>query len=147
MMKWVFKCLSLARINMSDLEPDQHRGVRNRRGVWFFLFLSVQSLHILFWIVSLPGDPKNSLIFGLSLARLLRVLATISMGLFFLAAAWVAGMKESRIQSVFQTRWREGNAFLWLEGLSVLVSIAAWGYLVYLHSVVDGGESPIYIRF
>ncbi|HEX7557292.1 MAG TPA: hypothetical protein VF338_11750, partial [Leptolinea sp.] len=132
---------------MNDLEPDQHHGIRNRRWVWFFLFLSVQSLPILFWIISLPGDPKNNLVFGLSMARLVLVLVTLLLGLFFLAAARVAGMKESRIQSVFQTRWREGNAFLWLEGLSVLVSVAAWAYLVYLHSGVDGGDSPLYIRF
>ena len=55
---------------MTDLEPDQHPGIQNRRWVCFFLFLSVQSLPIIYWIASLPGDPKNSLIFGLSLARL-----------------------------------------------------------------------------
>ncbi len=115
--------------------------------MWFFLFLTLQSLPILYWITSLPGDPKNSLIFGFSLARLSLILVTGALGLIFFGAAIISGMKETRLQSVFQERWHDGSTFYRLEGLAVLVSVFSWGFLVYLHSGVDGGNNPLYIRF
>ncbi len=132
---------------MTDLEPDQHPGIQNRRWVCFFLFLSVQSLPIIYWIASLPGDPKNSLIFGLSLARLALIAVVAGLGLILLAAGIISGQNENRIQSIFQDRWCEGWTFFWLEGMAILISLAAWGYLVYLRSGVDGGENPLYVRF
>jgi len=132
---------------MSDLESDQSPGNRDRRWVWFFLFLSVQAIPVLYWIASLPADPKNSLILGYSLPRLGMMLVVLLLGLFFLAAAIIAGMKENRLQSVFQERWHEGRIFFWLEGLAILCAVLAWGYLVYLRSGVNGGTDPLYIRF
>jgi len=132
---------------MNDLEPDQREGIKNFPWVCFFAFLFVQSIAVIFWTVSLPGDPKNSLIFGLSPARLALVLGILIPGLVFAAAAFISAAEKSPIRDIFEERWREGNNFLWIEGLSVAVSLAAWGYLVYLRSGVDGADNPLYVRF
>jgi hypothetical protein len=131
---------------MTELEPDQQPGIQNRRWVFFFVFLALQSLPIIIWIASLPGDPKNSLIFGLSLARFGLIAATALIGVLLLAAGFISGMKENTIQLLFQDRWCEGWTFFWLEGIAILVSLLAWGYLVFLRSGIDGGENPVYIR-
>jgi len=132
---------------MTHLEPDQHRGWTHLRWVLFFLFLSIQSIPTLMWIAALPADPKNSILFGFSLARLGLLLATGLAGLFFLIAAILTGKKESRLQSVFQDRWSEGRTFYWLEGIAILIALTAWIFLVVLHSGPDGGNNALFIRF
>ncbi|NLF51814.1 MAG: hypothetical protein GX577_11825 [Leptolinea sp.] len=132
---------------MTELEPDQKNGLCNRRWFFFFIFLFLQSFPVILYISSVPGDPKNSLIFGLSLARILLISLTAGIGLFFLAAAVIAGMRENRIQSVIKDRWRDGRLFLLTMAGSIVVSISAWGYLVYLGSGTDGGDNPLFVRF
>ncbi len=132
---------------MNDMEPDQRTGIKNLPWFCFFAFLFIQSLAVIFWTVSLPGDPKNSLIFGLSLARLALVLGILIPGLFFAAAAFISAADKSPIRDIFEERWREDNNFLWIEGLAIVVSLAAWAYLVYLRSGVDGPANPLYLRF
>ncbi len=137
---------------MTELEPDQQNGiqshrVQNRRWVFFFGFIFIQSIPVIYRIISLPGDPKNSLIFGLSLARILLVLAAAGLGLIFLAAAYLSGMNENRIQAVVKDRWCEGRMFLILMAGSILAGLSAWGFLVYLRIGPDGADNPLYIRF
>lgn len=132
---------------MNDMEPDLRPGIKNLPWVCFFAFLVIQSVAVIFWTVSLPGDPKNSLILGLSPARLSLVLGILISGLVFAAAAFVSGTRKSAIRDIFEERWREDNTFLWIEGLAIVISLAAWGYLVYLRSGVDGADNPIYVRF
>lgn len=132
---------------MNDTESDQRPGLKNQPWIWFFLFLFIQSIPILVWIASLPGDPKNSRFLGLSPARLGLLLVTLAIGLVFLAAAGISSKEKSRLRAIFQDRWREGNNFLGFECLAVLVSLAAWGYLVFLRSGVEGAQNPLYIRF
>jgi hypothetical protein len=132
---------------MNDMEPDQRFGYKNLPWICFFAFLFIQSLAVIIWTVSLPGDPKNSLIFGMSPARFVLVLGILILGLVFAAAVFVSGTQKSAIRDIFEDRWREDNNFLWFEGLAVLVSLLAWGYLVYLRSGVDGAENPLYVRF
>jgi hypothetical protein len=71
---------------MNDLEPDQRSGIKNLPWIIFFAFLFIQSIAVAIWTVSLPGDPKNSLIFGLSPARLALVVGTLIPGLIFAAS-------------------------------------------------------------
>jgi hypothetical protein len=132
---------------MNDMEPDQRSGIKNLPWIIFCAFLSIQSLAVIWWTLSLPGDPKNSLIFGLSPARLALLLATILPGLIFTSAAYISTAEKSSIRDIFEERWREDNNFTWMEGLALLVSLIAWGYLVYLRSGVDGASNPLYIRF
>jgi hypothetical protein len=132
---------------MNDMEPDQRSRIKNLPWICFFVFLFIQSLAVIYWTVSLPGDPRNSLIFGMSPARFALMLGILIPGLVFAAAAFVSGVQKSAIRDIFEERWREDNNFLWFEGLAVLISLISWGYLVYLRSGVDGAENPLYIRF
>ncbi len=131
---------------MTELEPDQHTGIKNRRWVVFFVFLGIQSLPVLYWLASLPADPKNSLFLGFSLARLVLMAAVLVLGAVFAMAAYIAGKRESRIQSVFEDRWHDGSIFRWLEGFAILFALLAWGILVYLRSGINGAEDPLYLR-
>lgn len=132
---------------MTDMESDQCTGKKNRQWVWFFLFLSIQSIPVLYWIASLPADPKNSLILGFSLARLALLAVILFLGVIFLAAARVSAMKESRLQSIFEERWRDGSFFYWLQGTAIFSSVMAWIFLVILRSGINGGNDALYIRF
>lgn len=132
---------------MTELEPDQQTGIKNRRWVCFFAFLAIQSLPILYWLASLPADPKNSLVLGFSLARLILMAAILVLAWILVAAAFISGKRESRLQSVFEERWHDGRFFRWLEGLALLVALLAWGFLAFLRSGVNGPDDPLYLRF
>lgn len=131
---------------MTDLEPDQQPGLKNRRWIVFFAFLGIQSIPVLYRLLSLPADPKNSLILGFSLPRLILMAAVLVLGGVLGAAACISGKRESRLQSVFEERWHDGSIFRWLEGLAVFIALLAWGFLVYLRSGINGADDPLYLR-
>jgi hypothetical protein len=112
----------------------------------FFIFLGLQSIPVLIQIISVASDPKNEIFAGLSFSRLLLLAGVFAMGLVFATAAWIAGRSESKIQSVFQSRWRNTGIFIWLVIIPLLGSIFAWGLQVYLRVGVDGADDPIYQR-
>jgi hypothetical protein len=131
---------------MAEPESDQQTGRKNLGWVIFFIFLAVQSLPIIGWILSLPRDPKNSQFFGLSTVRLVLLLVVFGLGVVFISAAIITGKKKSLILSVFQNRWRDTATFSWMEAGSIFTFLAAWGVLVYLRSGVDGASNPVYLR-
>ena len=145
-MKWAFNYWFHARIEMIEPESDQKVGRKNLRWVFFFVFLAFQSLPVISWILSLIRDPKNNQFFGISAARLILILAVISLGLVFIVSAVISGKKESRIRIIFQNCWRDSATFFWLEIISILTSLVTWGLLVYLRSGVDGASNPVYLR-
>jgi hypothetical protein len=53
-------------------EPNSERGPNQNKLFWFFVVASfLEGLLVIFWIVRIPTDPKNALLFGFSLRRLI----------------------------------------------------------------------------
>ena len=70
---------------------------------------------VLFWIASIPADPKNALIAGLSLSRLV-LLGIIGFGIMFIAATLIASIRNQRLEKLI-CGWIEKQAFVQLAGL------------------------------
>ena len=77
-----------------------------------------EGLLILFWIASIPADPKNALVAGLSLSRLV-LLGITGLGIVFIVSALVASMRSQRVDLLIYS-WIEKKAWVQLSGLTGL---------------------------
>ena len=77
-----------------------------------------EGLLVLYWIASIPADPKNTLVAGLSLNRLV-LLGIISVGILFIAAVLVASIRNQRVDQLI-CGWIEKQAWGQSSGLAGL---------------------------
>ena len=77
-----------------------------------------EGLLVLFWIASIPADPKNALVAGLSLSRLVLLVST-GLGIVVIAAVLVASLRNQRVEKLI-CGWMEKQAFVRVAGLTGL---------------------------
>jgi hypothetical protein len=113
-----------------NTEKPTNTGWKERALRGYFLLLSLESVGVLVYIFSLPADPKNYWLLGLSLNRWLMLATALAMsaaGLFLLVRAWLGGNWLQR-QALRLEAWL-GNSFV--LGLVIIISllcivVAAW---------------------
>lgn len=116
----------------------------------YFLAIVLFGSGVMFYLLSLPADPKNVWHFGYSKVRIIMALFTlgvISVGIYlfiksFLSKAWAEDLPIRLDKTLIQTKnW----SFLLVS--SGLISIFCWHYYLYLNSSTDPYIRAYLIRF
>lgn len=110
-----------------------------------FLLIGIEALGGLVYLLLLPADPKNAVLWGYSAARLTMAGGMLAMNLVFVAAAGLTWRRYDRIE--LGMKWlSEKPPRLWGAGiLLALMAIAAW-IAVWLPAYRFGNKLLLYER-
>lgn len=107
--------------------------INSKLFIWYAGVSLAEGLLVMFWIASIPADPKNALVAGLSLRRLL-LLGSTGFGLLAIAYLLIASMRNQRVEQLI-SGWMEKKAF---GRLSSLIGMAL--ALIILIPLADRGK-------
>lgn len=128
---------------LPDQVPDHKQG---HLFSLFFALLAVESTIVAYQLVRIPADPKNSLLFGYSLNRLLMMAVALVALLVFVVLAvqsWRSpAWREKWIGRLFKSRRAFGLSML----VFALLSAASWLTLVLLRLDPNGAFLSAYER-
>ncbi len=112
---------------------------------FFFLLASLEGGFALYSLLTLPTDPTNSLIFGLSASRLLMVSALLGIVLF---SAWLGfyAWHNSHWRDKYLSPEHFSKAYTTLNRLSLFIALFFSGVLFLLHYYDPEFFMPLFLR-
>jgi hypothetical protein len=125
-------------------DPD-HQGQLLKYIPLFFLFSALEAFGSSVYLMSLPADPKNELIFGYSMPRLLIILGLLFLFIFGLSLAWYSFRRPARVKLFAGRLAPDQPIFKTVLILSGVIFMLGWA-IVFTPQVYFGQYSPYFIR-